>query len=64
LWEVEHFYRIVAPAPSGDRGGFTERDLAWLLTHAPTETVVLKPMPEPRLDGAGSPPVTRASTPA
>jgi len=25
--------------------GFTEKELAWLLTHAPTETVVLKPTP-------------------
>src|SRR5262249_33881211 len=39
LWEAEHFDRIVAPAP----GGFTEKQLAWLLTHAPAETVVLKP---------------------
>ena len=38
LWEVEPFERIVAPAP-----GFTAKDLAWILTHAPTETVVLRP---------------------
>jgi hypothetical protein len=38
LWEVESFDRIVAPAP-----GFTERDLAWILTHAPAETIVLRP---------------------
>ena len=43
LWEVEHFDRIVAPAPADGRGGFTEKELAWLLTHAPAETVVLKP---------------------
>ena len=41
LWEVERFDRIVAPAP-----GFTPKELAWLLTHAPTETVVLRPSPE------------------
>jgi hypothetical protein len=45
LWEVERFDRIVAPAPSNDSGTFTEKELAWLLTHAPTETVVLKPAP-------------------
>ncbi len=38
LWEVERFDRIVAPA-----SGFTPRDLAWILTHAPTETIVLRP---------------------
>jgi hypothetical protein len=46
LWEVEQFDRIVAPAPSNGRGGFTEKELAWLLTNAPTETLVLKPTPE------------------
>lgn len=45
LWEVERFDRIVAPAPADGRGGFTEKELAWMLTHAPTETVVLKPSP-------------------
>ena len=29
--------------PHGRAGGFTEKQLAWLLTHAPTETLVLKP---------------------
>jgi hypothetical protein len=43
LWEVERFDRIVAPAPANGAAGFTERQLAWLLTHAPAETVVLKP---------------------
>jgi len=43
LWEVERFDRIVAPAPAGGGGGFTEKQLAWLLTNAPAETVVLKP---------------------
>jgi hypothetical protein len=40
LWEVESFERIVAPAP-----GFTAKELAWILTHAPTETIVLRPSP-------------------
>lgn len=43
LWEAEEFDRIVAPAPTNGREGFTEKELAWLLTHAPAETVVLKP---------------------
>jgi hypothetical protein len=38
LWEIERFERIVAPAP-----GFTAKELAWILTHAPTETIVLRP---------------------
>lgn len=38
LWDVEHFDRIVAPAP-----GFTAKELAWILTNAPSETIVLRP---------------------
>ena len=45
LWEVERFDRIIAPAPAGGGGGFTEKELAWILTNAPSETLVLKPMP-------------------
>ena len=45
LWEVEWFDRIVAPAPVNGGGGFTEKELAWLLANAPTETLVLKPTP-------------------
>ena len=41
LWEVERFDRIVAPAV-----GFTPKELAWILTNAPAETVVLRPSPE------------------
>jgi hypothetical protein len=40
LWEIERFERIVAPAP-----GFTPKELAWILTHTPTETIVLQPSP-------------------
>jgi hypothetical protein len=43
LWEVERFDRIVAPAPVPGSPGFTPKQLAWLLTNAPSETVVLKP---------------------
>ena len=40
LWDVERFDRIVAPS-----GGFTPKELAWILTHAPAETIVLRPAP-------------------
>jgi nucleotide-binding universal stress UspA family protein len=43
LWDVEHFDRIVVPA--GGRSGFTAKDLAWILTNAPSETMILKPDP-------------------
>jgi hypothetical protein len=42
LWEAESFDRVVAPASQNGRG-FSEKELAWLLTHAPSETLVLKP---------------------
>jgi hypothetical protein len=45
LWEVERFDRIIAPAPANGHGGFTPKELAWVLTHSPSETVVLKPLP-------------------
>ena len=45
LWEVEQFDRIVAPAPVNGEVGFTTKDLAWLLDHSPSETLVLKPTP-------------------
>lgn len=46
LWHVEHFDRIVAPAPGGGAGGFTLKDLTWILANAPAETLVLKPAPD------------------
>jgi nucleotide-binding universal stress UspA family protein len=49
LWEVEHFDRIVAPAPTHRGPGFTPKDLQWILTHAPSETVILKPDPDPSM---------------
>jgi nucleotide-binding universal stress UspA family protein len=45
LWEAEDFDRIVAPAPAGRAPGFSPKDLTWLLTHAPAETIVLRPAP-------------------
>jgi nucleotide-binding universal stress UspA family protein len=46
LWDAESFDRIVVPAPTGREPGFTPRDLLWILTHAPSETVILRPQPE------------------
>ena len=43
LWEAEAFDRIVVPASGGGRAGFDVDDIAWLLTNAPAETLVLKP---------------------
>jgi hypothetical protein len=43
LWSAEHFDRIVVPAPPGREPGFTPKDLMWILTHAPSETVILRP---------------------
>jgi hypothetical protein len=45
LWEAEAFDRIVVPAPAGARNGFSPRDLIWVLTHAPTQTLILRPTP-------------------
>jgi hypothetical protein len=56
LWDVEHFDRIVIPAPVGGEVGFSPKELLWMLTHAPSETVILRPEPEtvssgPSVDG-------------
>lgn len=45
LWAVEHFDRLVVPAPPGRGHGFAPKDLLWILTHAPSETVILRPDP-------------------
>jgi hypothetical protein len=45
LWDEEQFDRILAPAPNGRGGGFTVKDVSWILAHAPSETIVLKPSP-------------------
>jgi hypothetical protein len=43
LWATEQFDRVVVPAPHGREPGFTPKDLLWILTHAPSETVILRP---------------------
>jgi hypothetical protein len=45
LWDAERFDRIVVPAPTVRSTGFTPKDLAWMLTHAPSETLILRPDP-------------------
>jgi len=55
LWAEERFDRIVVPAPVGRAPGFTPKDLTWIMTHAPSETLILRPDParsgEDRTDG-------------
>lgn len=48
LWDVEHFDRIVAPAPTGREPGFSPKDLTWMIVHAPSELVILRPDPADR----------------
>jgi hypothetical protein len=45
LWDEEHFDRILTPAPTERNGGFSARDVSWILAHSPAETIVLKPSP-------------------
>ncbi len=45
LWNVERFDRIVIPAPAGREPGFTPKELLWMLTNSPSETVILRPDP-------------------
>jgi hypothetical protein len=46
LWELERFDRVLVPAPSVPHAdGFSAKDLTWILTEAPFETLVLKPFP-------------------
>jgi hypothetical protein len=53
LWEVEGFDRVIAPAPVANGGGFTPKDLTWILAHAPGETLILKPAPAEVTDAGG-----------
>jgi hypothetical protein len=46
LWAAERFDRIIAPAPVPGHPGFSPKDLAWILTHAPVEVVILRPSPD------------------
>jgi hypothetical protein len=46
LWAVESFERILVPARAPGHPGFAPDDLSWMLEHAPTETLVLRPAPD------------------
>jgi hypothetical protein len=46
LWEVESFDRILVPALAPGHPGFSGKDVAWMLAHAPSETLVLRPAPD------------------
>jgi hypothetical protein len=46
LWEVESFDRILVPAPTPGQPGFSPKELAWMLTNAPSETLILRPAPD------------------
>ena len=46
LWQVESFDRTLVPAPTPGRPGFSPKELAWMLTHAPNETLILRPSPD------------------
>jgi hypothetical protein len=63
VWDKEPFSRIIAPAPHGRSEGFTPKDMTWILTHAPVETLVLRPTPEP-LRGRGRSAAFQARFPA
>ncbi len=43
LWAAETFDRILVPARAPGHPGFSPKDLAWMLEHAPSETLVLRP---------------------
>jgi hypothetical protein len=65
LWNVEHFDRIVIPAPADREPGFTPKELLWMLTHAPSETLILRPDPALRAAHDAEPdrPAQRAPSP-
>ena len=46
LWAAERFDRTVVPAPRPGHPGFAPNDLAWMLTHAPNEMLILRPGPD------------------
>lgn len=56
LWCAESFDRVIVPAPAPRHPGFSPSDLAWMLTHAPAETLILRPGPdEPEAPSDSSP---------
>jgi hypothetical protein len=55
LWEVETFDRILVPAPTPGQPGFSPKELAWMLTNAPAETLILRPSPNGHVDQTSGP---------
>jgi hypothetical protein len=55
LWEVESFDRILVPAGAPGHPGFSGKDLSWMLDHAPSETLVLRPTPDAKPAAGGTP---------
>jgi nucleotide-binding universal stress UspA family protein len=55
LWCAETFDRVIVPAPAPRQPGFTPKDLAWMLAHAPAETLVLRPRPDGPANGSPPP---------
>ena len=55
LWKEESFERIVVPAPLPGHSGFSPKELAWMLTHAPSELIVLRPPPRGEQENGGAP---------
>lgn len=55
LWSVEHFDRIVIPAPAGREPGFTPKELLWTLTNSPSETLILRPDPGAQKEEVAAP---------
>lgn len=67
LWQAEHFDRTIVPAPIGRGAGFQPKDLAWILGHAPMETLILRPEDEHHAEPIPSPvvePLQDAARPA
>ena len=62
LWSVEHFDRIVIPAPAGREPGFNPKELLWMLTNAPSETLILRPDPSTRREQVAATDGPAAST--
>lgn len=46
LWQEEWFDRVVVPAPAPSHPGLSPKDLAWMLTNAPSEMLILRPGPD------------------
>jgi nucleotide-binding universal stress UspA family protein len=45
LWEIERFDRVIVPSRGAGaiHPGFSSKDVAWMLDHAPGEVLVLRP---------------------